>query len=105
MIVTWDVFGGRQTTLSAIFYSSTEVFTLWRLLNKTIPNSTEQMQTLERRKIEILVYNTSIECEGYIANLTIRSPFRVGYVLLVRNTFGESKNVFDTVELFTPGRT
>lgn len=99
------VFPGRKTILSASIYSSTEIIPVWQQLNETIVNSTDLMQTLDRRNIKISVYNKSIECDGYIANLSISSSLNVEYVLFVRNAFGEAKLLFDTDVLITQGET
>ncbi|CAG2225765.1 TTN [Mytilus edulis] len=101
VIISMAVFPGRKTTLSASIYSSTEIIPVWQQLNETIVNSTDLMQTLERRNIKISVYNKSIECHGYVANLSISSSLNVEYVLFVRNAFGETKLFFDTDELIT----
>ncbi|XP_071149230.1 uncharacterized protein [Mytilus edulis] len=101
VIISMAVFPGRKTILSASIYSSTEIIPVWQQSNETIVNSTDLMQTLDRRNIKISVYNKSIECDGYIANLSISSSLNMEYVLFVRNAFGETKLLFDTDELIT----
>ncbi|CAC5393431.1 unnamed protein product [Mytilus coruscus] len=101
VIISSDVIHEQQTTLSATFYSSTEMVLTWNLSNQTLTNSTDQLQTLDRNKIELILYNKSIECDGYIANLSIRSSLVGEYVLLIQNTFGETRLFFEVNKLST----
>lgn len=105
MIISSGVFREQQTTLSASVYSLTEITSIWLQYNQTITNSSDLMQTIDRQMIELIVYNKSIDCDGYIANLTIRSSSVGEYVLILRNTFGETTIIFDVDNLNTPGKT
>ncbi|CAC5404483.1 unnamed protein product [Mytilus coruscus] len=101
VIISSDVIQEQQTTLSATFYSSTEIVLSWKQSNQTLTNSTDQLQTLNRNKIELILYNKSIECDGYIANLSIRSSLIGEYVLFLQNTFGETRLFFEVKKLST----
>ncbi|XP_052080110.1 titin-like isoform X3 [Mytilus californianus] len=104
VIISSSVIRGQQT-LSATFYSTTEVLLTWQQSNQTLTNSTDRLQTLDRKKIELILYNKSIECDGFIANLSIRSSLVGEYVLLITNTFGETRLFFDVNELGTQALT
>ncbi|CAC5393427.1 TTN [Mytilus coruscus] len=95
----------EQQTLFATFYSTTEVLLTWQQSNQTLTNSTDRLQTLYRKKIELILYNKSIERDGFIANLSIRSSLVGEYVLLIQNTFGETRLFFDLNELGTQALT
>lgn len=104
MIVSSGVIREQQTTLFATVYSSTAVLLTWQQSNLTLTNSTDWLQTLDRKKMEIIIYNRSIECDGYAANLSTRSNFVGEYVLHIQNTVGETRLFFDVNELVTQGK-
>lgn len=89
VVISSDIFRNRQTTLSASFYSFTEIHYTWQHSNETIANSTDRLQTLDISEIELLVYNESIECGGYITNLSVKSALVGEYVLFLRNVYGK----------------
>ncbi|XP_071148690.1 neural cell adhesion molecule 1-like [Mytilus edulis] len=99
MIISSDVIREQLTTLSATFYSPDETLLTWEHSNQTLTNSTDRFQTLERNTIELILYNTSIACDGYTANLSIRSSLVGIYVLLLQNPFGESRLFFEVNKL------
>lgn len=104
-MISSDVIRERHTTLSASFYSTTETNHVWQKSNETIANSTDRKQTFDRNEIELIVHNKSIECDGYIANLSMRSTMVGEYVLILRNAFGETRLVFNIDNISTPGNT
>lgn len=104
MIISKDVISEQQTVLSATFYSTTDVHITWEHSNQTLTNSTDWLQTLDRNTIELILYNRSIKCDGYAANLSIRSSLDGEYVLLLRNTFGESRLSFEVKKISTQGK-
>ncbi|XP_052080246.1 sialoadhesin-like isoform X2 [Mytilus californianus] len=105
VIISSDVIREQQTTLSATFYSSSEMVLTWEQSNQTLTKSTDWLQTLDRNKIELILYNKSIECDGYTANLSIRSSLVGEYVLLLQNTFGETRLFFEVNKLSTQALT
>lgn len=52
------------------------------------------MQTLQKRTVRVMVYNTTIDCDGYVANLTLYSALKGHILVRLKNDFGESRKTF-----------
>ncbi|CAC5393433.1 unnamed protein product [Mytilus coruscus] len=100
LCAAWNKYGD-----TALVANKTIVLVVNEHSNKTLTNSTDRLQTLDRNKIELILYNKSIECDGYMANLSIRSSLVGEYVLLVENTFGETRLFFEVTKLSTQDMT
>lgn len=77
-------------TMSVLFYSSTEATYTWTHLNKKIVNSSERVQILGKRQVKVNFYNKSIDCDGYVVNISM-SPATAGqYMIHLKNDIGET---------------
>ncbi|CAC5404506.1 unnamed protein product [Mytilus coruscus] len=89
----------RQTQniiLTVRFCSSVETTALWSV-DKSVINSAGITKTLRNRIIPLQMCNKTINCEGYIANLSINSGNAGLYVLCLQNDFGETRQEFSVV--------
>lgn len=82
-------------TLTVTFYSASETTFTWTYFNELIVNSTENMLTLETTQVTVTFYNKSIECDGYVASISMTSAISGQYVIRVRNEFGETSHKLD----------
>lgn len=94
VIITSRTFRERNTILSVLFYSKTETMCVWQQSNRSLTNSTQVMQTIDTRNIEVEFYNVTIACEVYEANISVSFPTEQ-YEVLLQNSFGESRFCFD----------
>ncbi|XP_052080781.1 uncharacterized protein LOC127718772 [Mytilus californianus] len=91
----------RQTKsiiLTVKFCSSEETTAIWSV-DKSVVNSAGIIHTVLNRTIALQIYNKTIYCEGYIANLSINSGKAGTYVMSIQNDFGETRQAF-SVDVF-----
>lgn len=51
-------------------------------------------QTLQSTQLQMQIYNSSIYCYGYVANLSIQFPIEEQFTLCIKNDFGEVRQTF-----------
>lgn len=66
-------------------------------------NSAVITKTLRNRTIPLQIYNKTVYCEGYIANLSINSGKAGVYVLRLQNNFGDTRQEFSVAVLQAKG--
>ncbi|CAG2217646.1 HMCN [Mytilus edulis] len=91
VIVSAMVFREHNTILSVQFCSASVTTHSWSTLNKQIGNSPQINQSLSRKAVEVIFYNKTIDCNGYISNLTLYNQTTGKYELVLINDFGETK--------------
>lgn len=75
---------------------------LWSV-DRSIVNSAVISKTLRNRTIPLQIYNETINCEGYIANLSINSRKGGVFVLRLQNDFGDTRQEFSVAAFQAKG--
>ncbi|CAC5383991.1 unnamed protein product [Mytilus coruscus] len=91
----------RQTQniiLTVSFCSFEDTTAIWSV-DKAVVNSAWIKQTLRKRTIPVRMFNKTLNCEGYLANISINSGKAGRYVLNLQNDFGDTSQAFN-VDVF-----
>ncbi|CAG2206903.1 unnamed protein product [Mytilus edulis] len=94
MIVSANLFHEKNVTLSVLFCSLSNATQIWSIRDRPIDKSIEMTESLRRKLVSINVYNVTIDCDGYIANLTISSNSDAQFSVRLQNDFGETRHTF-----------
>ncbi|CAC5385527.1 unnamed protein product [Mytilus coruscus] len=76
------------------FYSYLDTTAIWVYQNIEIRKSSQSIQMLNRRTVQVQFYNKSIDCDGYIASIIFPSSITGHYIVHLRNEFGEAQHTF-----------
>lgn len=104
MVTSATQFQEQNVTLSVQFYSPSDATAIWSQLGTSIRNSTKMTPSIRRILVPIQIFNATLKCEGYMANLTVHSEIISTLVVCVKNDFGETRQTFRVDSLQSKGK-